>query len=170
MDIRSGELHWNFYEDAGDMVDFHRFVLFVNHEFNDWISFESSSRDFSSTPRTTGTISPSSVAVAIGTAGALAFTRDLEFLLGLEYAPAAITQHYLGPAAGNLLVIKIAKIFQTLQAALYQFARKALALQFFAHLRAAVRPAGQHRVSRSQHCSFICFLRLCPHQIGFRPA
>ncbi len=32
-----GELHWNFYEDASDAVDFHRFVLFVNHEFNDWI-------------------------------------------------------------------------------------------------------------------------------------
>lgn len=33
-----GELHWNFYEEAGDMVDFHRFVVFLNHEFNDWIS------------------------------------------------------------------------------------------------------------------------------------
>jgi len=32
-----GELHWNYYEDASDAVDFHRFVLFVNHEFNDWI-------------------------------------------------------------------------------------------------------------------------------------
>ncbi len=34
-----GELHWNYFEDAGDAVDFHRFVLFVNHEFNDWIRF-----------------------------------------------------------------------------------------------------------------------------------
>ncbi len=34
-----GELHWNYFEDAGDTVDFHRFVLFVNHEFNDWIQF-----------------------------------------------------------------------------------------------------------------------------------
>ncbi len=32
-----GELHWNFYEDASDVVDFHRFVVFLNHEFNDWI-------------------------------------------------------------------------------------------------------------------------------------
>jgi hypothetical protein len=34
-----GELHWNYFEDAGDTVDFHRFVLFVSHEFNDWIRF-----------------------------------------------------------------------------------------------------------------------------------
>lgn len=32
-----GELHANLYEDADDQIDFHRFVLFVNHEFNDWI-------------------------------------------------------------------------------------------------------------------------------------
>lgn len=32
-----GELHANFYEDADNKIDFHRFVLFVNHEFNDWI-------------------------------------------------------------------------------------------------------------------------------------
>ena len=32
-----GELHANFYEDADSKIDFHRFVLFVNHEFNDWI-------------------------------------------------------------------------------------------------------------------------------------
>ncbi len=33
-----GELHWNYFEDGTDTVDFHRFVLFVNHEFNDWIT------------------------------------------------------------------------------------------------------------------------------------
>jgi len=33
-----GELHYNYYDNASDSVDFHRFVLFVNHEFNDWIS------------------------------------------------------------------------------------------------------------------------------------
>jgi hypothetical protein len=32
-----GELHANFYDDADSEIDFHRFVLFVNHEFNDWI-------------------------------------------------------------------------------------------------------------------------------------
>lgn len=32
-----GELHANFFEDADDEIDLHRFVLFVNHEFNDWI-------------------------------------------------------------------------------------------------------------------------------------
>jgi hypothetical protein len=32
-----GELHANLYEDADDQIDFHRFVLFLNHEFNDWI-------------------------------------------------------------------------------------------------------------------------------------
>ena len=30
-----GELHYNNIKDADDKVDFHRFVLFVNHEFND---------------------------------------------------------------------------------------------------------------------------------------
>lgn len=33
-----GELHANFYESADNQIDFHRFVLFVNHEFNDWIT------------------------------------------------------------------------------------------------------------------------------------
>ncbi|NDV61613.1 porin [Puniceicoccales bacterium CK1056] len=33
-----GELHANFFEDASNEIDFHRFVLFVNHEFNDWIT------------------------------------------------------------------------------------------------------------------------------------
>ncbi len=33
-----GELHANFYEDADNEIDFHRFVLFVNHEYNDWIT------------------------------------------------------------------------------------------------------------------------------------
>ncbi|MEX0324970.1 MAG: porin [Puniceicoccaceae bacterium] len=33
-----GELHANFYDDADGEIDFHRFVLFVNHEFNDWIT------------------------------------------------------------------------------------------------------------------------------------
>ena len=33
-----GELHANFFEDADNEIDFHRFVLFVNHEFNDWIT------------------------------------------------------------------------------------------------------------------------------------
>lgn len=34
-----GELHANFYNDADNQIDFHRFVLFVNHDYNDWISF-----------------------------------------------------------------------------------------------------------------------------------
>lgn len=33
-----GEVHANFYENAKDKIDFHRFVLFVNHDYNDWIS------------------------------------------------------------------------------------------------------------------------------------
>ena len=33
-----GGLHANFYEDADNSIDFHRFVLFVNHEYNDWIT------------------------------------------------------------------------------------------------------------------------------------
>ena len=33
-----GELHANFFEDADNEIDFHRFVLFVNHEYNDWIT------------------------------------------------------------------------------------------------------------------------------------
>ncbi|MDQ8207140.1 hypothetical protein QEH52_06450 [Coraliomargarita sp. SDUM461003] len=33
-----GELHANFYENADNQIDFHRFVLFVNHEYNDWIT------------------------------------------------------------------------------------------------------------------------------------
>lgn len=36
-----GELHANFPEDSENTIDFHRFVLFVNHEYNDWISFYS---------------------------------------------------------------------------------------------------------------------------------
>lgn len=37
-----GELHANFYEDSGkNEIDFHRFVLFFNHDFNDWISLYS---------------------------------------------------------------------------------------------------------------------------------
>ncbi len=36
-----GELHANFYQDDDNQVDFHRFVLFVNHEFNDWITLYS---------------------------------------------------------------------------------------------------------------------------------
>jgi len=37
-----GELHANFFEDsASNEIDFHRFVLFFNHEFNDWISLYS---------------------------------------------------------------------------------------------------------------------------------
>ncbi|HAV14591.1 MAG TPA: porin [Opitutae bacterium] len=37
-----GELHANFYDNSGaNEVDFHRFVLFVNHDFNDWISLYS---------------------------------------------------------------------------------------------------------------------------------
>ncbi|WP_041745006.1 coiled-coil domain-containing protein [Coraliomargarita akajimensis] len=33
-----GELHANFYENADNQIDFHRFVLFINHEYNDWIT------------------------------------------------------------------------------------------------------------------------------------
>ena len=33
-----GELHANFPEEGSNQIDFHRFVLFVNHEYNDWIS------------------------------------------------------------------------------------------------------------------------------------
>lgn len=36
-----GEMHANFYEHADNEIDFHRFVLFVNHEFNDWIKLYS---------------------------------------------------------------------------------------------------------------------------------
>ena len=36
-----GELHANIYENADNSIDFHRFVLFVNHDFNDWISLYS---------------------------------------------------------------------------------------------------------------------------------
>lgn len=39
-----GELHYNHYDGNAtdkDMVDFHRFVLFFGHRFNDWISFKS---------------------------------------------------------------------------------------------------------------------------------
>jgi hypothetical protein len=33
-----GELHANFPEDGVNEIDFHRFVLFFNHEYNDWIT------------------------------------------------------------------------------------------------------------------------------------
>jgi len=36
-----GELHANFPQDGENEIDFHRFVLFVNHEFNDWITLYS---------------------------------------------------------------------------------------------------------------------------------
>lgn len=37
-----GELHANFYDDSSaNEIDFHRFVLNVNHEFNDWITLYS---------------------------------------------------------------------------------------------------------------------------------
>ena len=37
-----GELHANFYEDSEENeIDFHRFVLFLNHDFNDWLSLYS---------------------------------------------------------------------------------------------------------------------------------
>ncbi len=36
-----GELHANYPEDGDNTIDFHRFVLFVNHEFNDWITLYS---------------------------------------------------------------------------------------------------------------------------------
>jgi hypothetical protein len=32
-----GELHMNFNDNADDAIDFHRYVLFINHDFNDWI-------------------------------------------------------------------------------------------------------------------------------------
>lgn len=38
-----GELHFNDYKNnnKNSAIDFHRFVLFIGHEFNDWISFHS---------------------------------------------------------------------------------------------------------------------------------
>jgi predicted porin len=33
-----GELHANFPENGANKMDFHRFVLFFNHDYNDWIS------------------------------------------------------------------------------------------------------------------------------------
>ena len=36
-----GELHANFNNGADNEIDFHRFVLFFNHEFNDWITLYS---------------------------------------------------------------------------------------------------------------------------------
>jgi len=37
-----GELHANFFDDTSENeIDFHRFVLFFNHEFNDWITLYS---------------------------------------------------------------------------------------------------------------------------------
>ena len=39
-----GELHYNNYQGGAkekDEIDFHRFVLYVGHRFNDWISFKS---------------------------------------------------------------------------------------------------------------------------------
>ena len=39
-----GELHYNNFQGdakAKDEIDFHRFVLFIGHRFNDWISFKS---------------------------------------------------------------------------------------------------------------------------------
>lgn len=36
-----GEIHYNNYEDKDAKIDFHRFVLFVDHEFNDSIRFYS---------------------------------------------------------------------------------------------------------------------------------
>lgn len=36
-----GELHANFRADADNEIDFHRFVLFLNHDYNDWISLYS---------------------------------------------------------------------------------------------------------------------------------
>ena len=36
-----GELHANIYEKGDNKIDFHRFVLFVNHDFNDWIKLYS---------------------------------------------------------------------------------------------------------------------------------
>jgi hypothetical protein len=36
-----GELHANFNNGADNKIDFHRFVLFFNHEYNDWITLYS---------------------------------------------------------------------------------------------------------------------------------
>ncbi|NCG08512.1 MAG: porin [Verrucomicrobia bacterium] len=36
-----GELHANFRAEADNELDFHRFVLFLNHDYNDWISLYS---------------------------------------------------------------------------------------------------------------------------------
>lgn len=36
-----GELHYSKIKDADDSIDFHRFVLFINHQFSDAISFNS---------------------------------------------------------------------------------------------------------------------------------
>jgi len=39
-----GELHYNNFQGgakASDEIDFHRFVLFFGHKFNDWISLKS---------------------------------------------------------------------------------------------------------------------------------
>ena len=38
-----GELHYNNFWTQGktDEMDFHRFVLFIAHEFNDWVKFDS---------------------------------------------------------------------------------------------------------------------------------
>lgn len=36
-----GELHANFNDTGDNQIDFHRFVLFFNHDFNDWISLYS---------------------------------------------------------------------------------------------------------------------------------
>jgi hypothetical protein len=36
-----GELHANFKPGADDNLDFHRFVLFINHDYNDWVSLYS---------------------------------------------------------------------------------------------------------------------------------
>ena len=36
-----GELHANFKAEGDNEIDFHRFVLFLNHDYNDWISLYS---------------------------------------------------------------------------------------------------------------------------------
>lgn len=36
-----GELHANFRAEGDNEIDFHRFVLFLNHDYNDWISLYS---------------------------------------------------------------------------------------------------------------------------------
>jgi hypothetical protein len=36
-----GELHYNNNENGTDKIDFHRFVIFFGHEFNEWIKFDS---------------------------------------------------------------------------------------------------------------------------------